>query len=334
MNESSQGGGHANESFRFVQLSDLHLSSIGLPNPFNLLNKRILGYLSWLRKRRHTHQRWVLDLALRTIQELEIDHFAITGDLTHIGLKHEFIQAREWLELLSDPFNITVIPGNHDLYVNEKWDCSFKYWENYLLDNDESKHRQFESEDALTRLNQIYPVTRVRNNTVFIAINSVFDAPWFRATGHIHERQLSRLKHLLNQEELQKYCKVLLIHHPVTLTDTPKRKSLLNYEFFNAFLQQHPVDLILHGHGHHSSTDNISINTNKQIPVIGMSSSSSISQEHGYQAEFLIFEVKKNHDAWNINKQSYTLDINEHRFIPGDIKNVITAPVCKAPTSV
>ena len=67
-----------------MQLSDLHLSSIQTPNPIRLLNKRILGYLSWLRKRRHTHQRWVVDLAIGEIHQLEVDHYAITGDLTHI----------------------------------------------------------------------------------------------------------------------------------------------------------------------------------------------------------------------------------------------------------
>lgn len=327
MNENNQVGGHANESLRFVQLSDLHLSSIGIPNPLRLLNKRVLGYLSWLRRRRHTHQRWVLELAIETIRQLNIDHYAITGDLTHIGLKNEFEQAKEWLENLGDPYDITVIPGNHDLYTNEQWSRSFKLWESYLYDDNEISNNSY-SNNGLTRLNELYPIIRLRKNVAFIGVNSVFDAPWFRATGRINELELKRLKNILNSKKLDAYCKILLIHHPITLTNTAKRKSLLNHEELISLLKKYPVNLVLHGHGHHSCIESLRCNNDFEIPVIGMSSSSSISQQPNYQAQFLLFEVSRNAQQWKIAKQSYTLNINKKSFSKSSTEKLTTKHIC------
>lgn len=216
MTERNQIGGHSNESLRFVQLSDLHLSSLGVPNPFQLVNKRILGYLSWLRRRRHTHQRWVLDLALQEFQQLNIDHYAITGDLTHIGLETEFLQAKQWLQQLGTPENVTVIPGNHDLYVNEQWSKSFIHWENYLIGDISHLQISRQQNNALMCLNQLYPRVIIRKNTAFVCVNSIFNAPWFRATGRLLPQQLQRLTSILQSSELDNYCKILLIHHPIT----------------------------------------------------------------------------------------------------------------------
>ena len=49
---------------RFAQLSDPHLSTLNNVHPRDLLNKRALGYLSWLHRRRHEHRREVLDAEL------------------------------------------------------------------------------------------------------------------------------------------------------------------------------------------------------------------------------------------------------------------------------
>lgn len=325
MSESSQTDRHANESFRFVQLSDLHLSSIGTPNPLRLFNKRILGYLSWLRKRRHTHQRWVLELAIETFEKLSIDHYAITGDLTHVGLKNEFQQVQRWLEQLDTAQNITLIPGNHDLYVNEKWSRSFKLWQQYLHGDKLSPTSPIKTDDALSRLNNLYPTVRTRKNIAFIGLNSVFDAPWFRATGQLDTTQLQRLKELLASSELDKYCKILLIHHPLSLTETPARKCLLNHNELRKLLSENPVDLVLHGHGHHSCFESIETNGGFNIPVIGMSSSSSISEKPGYQAEFLLFQISQSSKHWKIGMQSYKLDSNERKFKP-DQQKYFTSP--------
>ena len=248
--ESTKNVTKANNCFRFAQLSDLHISSPRIPAPWRLCNKRILGYLSWLKKRRRIHQQWVADLALQQLKSLQVDHYLITGDLTHIGLETEFKQIAHWLSDQAAPQDLTVIPGNHDLYVNEKWQRSFTHWESYMRGDSQAQNNAPTSNDALRNLEDLYPIVRIRGNTAFIAVSSIFDAPWFRATGKINQSQLQRLQDLLTQPVLDEYCKVLLIHHPITLEHTVKRKSLLNHEALLSTLRDTPVQLVLHGHGH------------------------------------------------------------------------------------
>ena len=232
-NDSTNFHAHANKSFRFAQLSDPHLSSPGSPNLFRLLNKRVLGYLSWLRRRRHTHQPWIAELAARTVWNLDASHLVITGDLTHIGLNKEFSQVRRWLQNVGTPQDVTVIPGNHDLYVHERWDHSFIEWEEYMWGDEQSTIESIRTKSALHALEQIYPIVRIRENTAFIGISSVFAAPWFRATGKINQEQLTRLKIILQNPRLNQYCKVLLIHHPISTENTSQRKCLLNFPQLN-----------------------------------------------------------------------------------------------------
>ena len=315
MNDIPKNAGHANESYRFVQLSDLHLSNIGIPNPLRLMNKRFFGYLSWLKKRKRAHQQWVLESALKSIKHLGVDHYAITGDFTHIGLKHEFSQVASWLSKVGDPKDVTIIPGNHDLYVNEQWDRSFALWEKYMTGDSRFHHSSNPNEeDALEQLNDLYPVVRIRKHIAFIGISSIFDAPYFRATGKVSQKQLDRLENVLKNPGLNSYCKVLLIHHPITLTNTAKRKSLLNYKMLSDIIQEHPVQLILHGHGHSTYTELLNCNHNTQTPIIGLSSSSSTSQNTKYKAGFMLFDIPKSPSHWEIHSQYYIFDYKQKTF--------------------
>ena len=83
--------------FVLAHVSDLHLSSLEGVSARSLLDKRILGYLSWRHRRRREHRTDVLDALLADLQSEHLDHIAVTGDLTHIGLPQEFRQAATWL---------------------------------------------------------------------------------------------------------------------------------------------------------------------------------------------------------------------------------------------
>ena len=328
MRKNHKTAEYANESLRFVQLSDLHLSSIQRPNPLRLLNKRILGYLSWQRKRRFSHQTWIIDKAIEQIKQLNVDHYAITGDLTHIGLKDEFNQVAQWLRSVAGPEDITVIPGNHDLYINERWQRSFLLWQPYLYDQGAHINaKNINPNNALQTLDQLYPVVRIRKNVAFICLSSVYAAPWWRATGWLAKPQLARLQTLLSNKSLDQFCKIILIHHPVTLTYTSKRKSLINCCELNAILKAYPVQLILHGHGHYSCTDSLACNNRQQIPIIGMASSSSANQSKNYQAEFLVFDITQKSSYWQIDQQRYKLNMRGKQFV-AQAKQTLQLPIC------
>ena len=313
-NDSINSAAHPNDSFRFAQLSDLHLSSPTSFSPLQLGNKRILGYLSWLRNRRHIHKRWVLDLAIQKLQSLQVDHCVITGDLTHIGLQNEFTQAASWLNELGDGRDITVIPGNHDLYVNGRWDRSFALWEDYMRGDKEFDTKPPISNDAELNLEKIFPSLRIRGNVAFISVSSVFAAPWFRATGRINQTQLDKLRLLLSNPQLDEFCKVLLIHHPITVQSISNRKRLLNHTKLTDLLHENPVHLVLHGHGHKSHVEEIDCKSGSTIPVIGTASASSTENKMGRKAEFLLFEVAQQDNSWNINMRAYHLDPTKQIF--------------------
>ena len=93
----SSGAGDGDPGFVLAHISDLHLSTLKDVHPGHLLDKRLLGYLSWRLRRRHEHRGEVLDALRADLHGSRPDHVAVTGDLTHVGLPQEFREAAAWL---------------------------------------------------------------------------------------------------------------------------------------------------------------------------------------------------------------------------------------------
>ena len=179
------------DTFCFAQVSDPHLSSLEQVQWPDLVNKRVLGYLSWRRRRRMEHRSEVLD-ALRTdLEQTAPEHIAVTGDLTHIGLPDEFRQARGWLESLGEPWRVTVVPGNHDAYIAARWDESLAHWREYLESDDPA------AIDPATPEQGVFPSLRIRGPVALIGLSTATPSPPFMATGTLGDRQLQRLGELL-----------------------------------------------------------------------------------------------------------------------------------------
>src|SRR5262245_26716302 len=105
---------------RFAHLSDLHALELSGVSPWRFLNKRLAGGLNLLRKRASQHPLRLLDLVCEDLQKVPLDHVVVTGDLTNVSLPSEFLRARQALERSGrTPRDVSVIPGNHDVYVLE-----------------------------------------------------------------------------------------------------------------------------------------------------------------------------------------------------------------------
>ena len=100
-----------------AHLSDIHLAPLPVPRPAELLSKRGLGFINWLRKRRAIHRPEVLAALVADLKAQAPGHIAVTGDLVNLSLSNEFAPARAWLERLGTPGDVTFVPGNHDAYV-------------------------------------------------------------------------------------------------------------------------------------------------------------------------------------------------------------------------
>ncbi len=124
------------DAFCFIHLTDPHLSSLQNVRYRQLLNKRLLGYLSWKTKRQHYHLPTILARLVADMKTINPDHTVISGDLTHIGLPDEFDQVAAWLPSVGSAETVTVIPGNHEAYVKSTWQQSYAKWHDYLASDD------------------------------------------------------------------------------------------------------------------------------------------------------------------------------------------------------
>ena len=117
--------------FTLAHLSDPHLP-MPQARPVQLLNKRATGYYNWWRRRVHLHVPEALAAIVADIKAQHPDHIALTGDLVNVSLPQEFRRAADWLAAFDTPERITVIPGNHDVYVTLPWDQGLGLWGAYM----------------------------------------------------------------------------------------------------------------------------------------------------------------------------------------------------------
>src|SRR5687767_196313 len=118
--------------FVLAHLSDPHLGPLPKLNPLELLSKRGLGYLNWLRKRRLIHRPEVLAVLVADLKARAANHIAVTGDLINLSLSNEFAPARGWLDRLGKPSDVTLVPGNHDAYVRAAAAYARRDWGDYM----------------------------------------------------------------------------------------------------------------------------------------------------------------------------------------------------------
>ncbi|MEA2093819.1 MAG: metallophosphoesterase, partial [Pseudomonadota bacterium] len=275
-----------NDTLTFAQLSDPHMSSLEDVKWRDLTNKRLLGYLSWRRRRRAEHRSEVLDALQRDLEQVHPEHLVITGDLTHIGLPNEFRQARRWLESLGGPRGVTVVPGNHDAYIQVPWQQSFLHWQPYMVSDMVPDGGQGNSADT------VFPSLRHRGPVAFIGLSSARPSAPFFATGRLGDRQLQRLEELLAQTGRQGLFRVVLLHHPPVPGEEKWRKRLTDAAEVCKVIARRGAELVLHGHRHRAVQSRIEI-PGTHVPVFGIPSASSIGYKPGRIAQYYVYTVRQ-----------------------------------------
>ena len=118
--------------FVLAHLSDPHLGPMPTPRLAELVGKRATGFLNWQRKRRLIHRGDVLARIVADLKAQAADHIAVTGDLVNISLTGEYAPARAWLASLGSPRDVTLVPGNHDVYVRAAARHPQLHWGEYM----------------------------------------------------------------------------------------------------------------------------------------------------------------------------------------------------------
>jgi 3',5'-cyclic AMP phosphodiesterase CpdA len=260
--------------FVLAHLSDLHLAS--RPPLADLVSKRGLGFINWHRRRKHVHRANVLDAITRDLQSRNPDHVAVTGDLINFSTRSEYRRARSWLETVGPPTAVTVIPGNHDIYVPAAAKWPGEFWNEYMRGDGDVDGGSF-------------PFVRRRAKVALVALSSALPTGPFLATGFLGEPQLVRFAAAL--EETRGLFRVVLIHHPPTIAGRRHLRRLIDAVEFRRVLAAKGAELVIHGHDHHHSLVWLD-GPQRPIPAAGAPSASA-QAAHGSEdaAGYNLFRI-------------------------------------------
>ncbi len=267
--------------FVLAQLTDLHMAA--RPWASELASKRVLGFINWQRKRKFIHRPEVLDAITGDVKAQATDHIAVTGDLTNLALPAEYRRARAWLDALGTPRNVTVIPGNHDIYVRSAERLPTVFWGEYMRGDD--------GRDG-------FPLVRRRANVALIALSSGVPTGPFMATGQLGERQLSRFAQVL--DETRGLFRLVLVHHPPISPPQRYMRRLIDAEDLRRVLAEHGAELLIHGHDHERAVIQLDGPRGTKIPAVGAPSASALAA-HGHEnaGGYNIYHIDGDAAAWH-----------------------------------
>jgi hypothetical protein len=226
-----------------AHLTDVHLGPIAGFTPRYWDLKRGLGYLNWMRKRRHDHHRPVLDRIVADLAQQKPDHIAVTGDLANIGLPQEHIDALAWLKGLGPPDRVTAIPGNHDIYAWVGHDPGARRWAAYMASNPEGQSFVDFGEKA-------WPFVRTIGEVALVGVNSAVPTPPLMAWGVVGRAQRERLVAVLDRLGSAGLFRLVLIHHPPLRGQADATRGLRDAADLEAVLARAGAELVIHGHNH------------------------------------------------------------------------------------
>ena len=281
--------------FSLAHLADPHVSPLPTPTPGELCGKRLLGYLSWQLRRKHVHRLEVLHALSRDVAARRPDHIAVVGDLTNIALRSEFVSALHWLESLGNPRDVSVIPGNHDAYVEVPWRDTIDLWKQYMQGDASSYESSF---DRAT-----FPWVRVRGPVALIGVNTALATLPFLATGTAGRGQLARLETVLGELDASGLFRVVLVHHPPLDRLTKWRKRMVDSAEFAQVIRRAGAELILHGHTHESTVAAMPARE-RDVPVVSVTSSSSNGGEEAeLRARYNVYHIDRRGPGWNVQME-------------------------------
>ena len=289
--------------FTLAHLSDPHLP-MPEARPAQLLNKRATGYFNWWRNRHRVHVPQALAGIVADIKARQPDHIALTGDLVNVSLPQEFERAARWLADFSGPDRITVIPGNHDVYVKTDWAVSLGRWGAYIASDGAPPAAGFD----------VFPTVRQRRSDsggeiALVGLSSGVVKPPLLATGEVGEAQLARAEKILGELGRQGLCRVVMIHHP-PLPES-RFKWLTDRAAFQAMIRRTGCELVLHGHNHRSEVGRID-GPYGPVPVLGVASASAAPDSKYGRARYHLIHIERANDhraaAWRLRVEVRALN--------------------------
>lgn len=269
--------------FVLAHLSDPHLAPLPPPQISELASKRITGYINWRRKRAAIHRPDVLARIVQDLKSQSPDHVAVLGDLANISLVKEFVAGRLWLESLGSPHDVTLVPGNHDVYVRAATGAPERHWGAYMRGDGETATH--------------FPFVRRRGPAALVGLSTAVPTPPFMATGALGPAQCARLGEILARLAREHLFRVVLIHHPPRSRPEDRHKRLVDGDEFRSVIAGHGAELVLHGHDHVRALTWLDGPRGK-VPALGVPSASACADGPHESAAYHLYRIDGTPGAW------------------------------------
>ncbi len=289
------------DTIRVAHLSDLHLLSLDGVRWLDFANKRCTGGLNLISNRARHYHAHIFEAMVRDINAQGVDQIICTGDVTNLALEPEFLFARElFAGFALDPAHITVVPGNHDVYVPAGRALFSKFFADYMSPDRAWQREPSDGRDqagnASTDLPEVeWPIVRVRGQVAIIGISTSIPTPWFTAYGKIDRRQLARLRDIMTSPALEGKLRLIAIHHPPAGRAAKNLvRGLHGWARLAETLAATGAELVIHGHEHRDLRHSLPGPDERGIPVLGIQSGSYCGERPERTARYRIFHVGPN----------------------------------------
>ena len=289
---------------RIAHISDLHAFDLTDAALWQFVSKRSLGLLNLWRKRAAGHPLHILDALCRDLNRVPLDHIVATGDLTNLSLPGELKRARAAFDSLRlGPQAISVIPGNHDVYV----------WEAYLRRYFEGHFAPYCTGDDAAAENPRFPYVRVRGEVAIIGCSTALPSPPPLADGWLGRRQLQAIGDALTAQADR--FRILLIHHPPLPQHLDLLRALRDRGRLHKLLRRVGCELVLHGHEHRDLRATLD-GPSGPIPVIGVGSGTYNSPHLDRRARYNIYTVEGSGKDARFTVEQRVHDPQSGQFVP------------------
>jgi len=313
---------------RIAHFSDLHVLALEGVGWARYMNKRLTGVANLALRRapldelsgawraaaermpkrfrkKDVHRTEYVRTVAREIAKTRVDHVAITGDVTNLALEPEFAAARTILEgeLHLGPRDISLVPGNHDLYTRGA--LKERRFGQFFAD-----YTHCDVDLAVDIGAGHFPYVKLRGPCAIIGLSSAVPRLPFVAAGVLGTPQLDALSRVLEHPEVKRRTPVILLHHP-PLGPQSKAKQLTeglhDAAEFQKRVQGIPRGLVLHGHLHKRMQGRLG-----GLTIVGAASASLHHEHEARMSGFNVYEFSD--DGALVSIEAHVLDPSETRF--------------------
>ncbi len=263
---------------RIGHVSDLHLSDRGRYPRAGILPRDCDRHSVRLAQR-------VLD----QLEEAQVDHLVVTGDLTLSGEATEFERAAKLLRKWADAGKLTVVPGNHDVWTAE----SVKTARFLRMIGPDGR--------GMRKPEVSYPFAALPAPEVaIIALDSTqFGDEPFDTPGVLGSAQLQACRELVREHVKEGRAVLLALHHHLLLPRERipsdalvARTPLLDADKVVRMISDVRIAGVLHGHRHCAFRVDIP-GAAGTTPILCAGSASRVSDEPVRRARGYVYEIDR-----------------------------------------